>query len=325
MVAGVLLIAIPLIDVLWSALSTRGGGPLTALVTMACWKGSRLHFRVTKQHWILEMNAVVTLVMIFLAWVVPMWLGWTLVFSASPEVVVHQLTYDPSTSWDRAYFAGMVFLTLGTGDLVADGSGWRLVSMVASFNGLVIISLTITYLVSVISAVIEKRKLALTIDALGDSAVEILENGWDGDSFDPLEEQLLGISSDLMEHAERHLAYPVLQYFHPADSHAALPRSLAMLEDAVTLLADCVDEQVRPNKLTLQLLRNSIALYCQRIQSVHLSEAEQPPIPDVQPLRQLGVAICEQSDCIQACVSRSDERVMLARMLQAEGWAWPSK
>lgn len=215
-------------------------------------------------------------------------------------------------------------MTLGTGDLVADGPGWRLASMLASFNGLVIISLTITYLVSVISAVIEKRKLALMIDALGESAVDIVDNGWDGTGFAPLEAQLGQISGDLMEHAERHLAYPVLQYFHPTDERAALPRSLAKLEDALTLVNECVDEQVRPNTMTMKMLRNAIELYCRRIQTVHLADIDEPPpAPDVQRLQREGIPVCEEEGCTQACMGRSEQRKMLARLVMSEGWEWP--
>lgn len=324
-IGGLALVLIPLVDVLRSVLSTRGGGPLTTLVTVGCWKGSRLHFRLTRNRSILEANGLITLIMIFAMWVVPMWLGWTAVFSAADGVIFHQLTGEEATGWDRAYFAGMVFLTLGTGDMLAEGAGWRLVSVLASFNGLVIITLTITYLLSVIAAEIDKRKLAMRVNSLGESPVEIVENGWTGDDFESLEEQLVDVSADLMHQAERHVAYPLLQYFYSANKQVSLSRSLAKLEDTLTLLRDCVDESVRPDALRLQMLCDALQAYCDRIESAHLTPVENPPpLPDVSTLREQGIVACDDGAVAQAFERRESRRRILGQLLESNGWCWPT-
>ena len=322
---GLLLIALVMVDVLWSTVSTQGGGPLARIVSIACWKLSRFHFRRVQQHWILETNAVVTLVLTFLIWVIPMWLGWTLIFSAGEEILFHQVTGEPVTGLDRFYFSGMVLLTLGTGDVLADGAGWRLLSMLASLNGLVVITLTITYLLSIISAVIEKRRLALFIDGLGDTAEEIIEHGWDGAGFESLEGHLQEIAADLMLHAERHLAYPVLQYFHPGDSDAALPTSLAKLNDATTLLSRCVTDEVQPNRTTLKLLRRGIDDYIDRVELGHISEVDRPPpMPDLEYLRSLEIPMNDEALCKERFDDRGGLRRTLSGVIEAEGWTWPT-
>ena len=323
-IGGLIIVAIVLLDVLWSTISTNGGGPMTMAVTIGCWKVARGLFLRLEYHRILMTNAAVILVLTFLAWVVPMWLGWTMVFSAVDEAVIHQMTGEPAGLADRAYFSAMVFLTLGTGDLVADAGGWRLLSTVAALNGLVVITLTITYLISVLAAVMEKRRLALLINAMGTTASDIVTNGWDGEDFDVLEDQLYDIAARLTLHAERHLAYPVLQYFHPRDDNAALPPALARLDDTTTLLSRCVEENARPNEATLQILRGAIDVYLDRVQLAHLSEVKtHPPTPDIDALDVSGVPVCEYRICREAFASRTDRRTTLCGLLQAEGWSWP--
>lgn len=322
---GLLIIGVMLIEVLWSTISTKGGGPISMNVAVGLWKLARLLFKRFGYHRLLETNAVVILVVTFLVWVIPMWLGWTMVFSSAEEIVIYQLSEEPAALADRAYFAGMVFLTLGTGDVMATGATWRLLSLLASLNGLVVITLTITYLVSVLSSVIRKRQLAIEISGLGSSAREILENGWDGTGFEALEDQLQSIASQLIIHAEQHLAYPVLQYFHSRDRQAALALALARLDDATTLMSHCVQPEFRPNKTTLRSLRRAIDVYIRRVQLEHITSVDKPPpIPDVEPMRRLEMPMSSFQDCREAFASRTDLRTTLLGLVEAEGWEWPT-
>lgn len=325
LIGGLAVVIFVSVDILWSTISTKGGGPLTMAVTTGCWKVARVSFRfVIRRHRVLESSALVTMVVTFLVWVAGIWLGWTMVFSADAQLVIYQMTDEPAVWTDRFYFAGMVLLTLGTGDVVAGGSGWRMLSMVASFNGLVVITLTITYLMSVISAAIEKRKLALSIDALGGSAREILKSGWDGSGFGALDDKLQLIADDLMMHAERHLAYPVLQFFHPKNPWASLPVSVAKLDDLTTLMSRCLTDDTRYNRTTVRALRRAVDLYIRRIRLSHVSDVDRPPpMPDFEALRGRGMKLRSYRTCREAFAKRTDMRSTLMGLVESEGWDWP--
>ena len=323
-ITGLVLITIAMIDVLWSTVSTNGGGPIAMRVAHGCWALGLLVFRRLRLHRILEFNTVVILVATFLVWVIPMWVGWTLIFSAGEGVVIHQTSGEIAGLRDRAYFSGMVFLTLGSGDFVAQGANWRLATIAASLNGLVVITLTITYLLSVMSAAIEKRQLAIAIRAAGQTPSEILANAWNGDDFAALEDRLYSFSVQLILHAERHLAYPVLQYFHPTDREAALPVALALLDDTTTLLSHCLDENQRFSETTMHSLHGALEVYIRRVQLKHISDIDHPPpIPKLQSLREQGVPICDEQDAQKAFAERVEFRCTLQGLLHAEGWQWP--
>lgn len=324
LIGGLLIVALVVFEVVWSTISTNGGGPLTMGMTAGTWKLARGLMGWFPHHRILETASAVILVMTFVVWLVPLWVGWTMVFSASVEAVVEQMTHEPSTLMDRAYFAAMVLLTLGTGDFVASSPGWRLLSVAAAANGLVVVTLAITYLISVVSAVMEKRRLAISVGALGGSAGEIVVNGWDGQGFTSLEDELSDVAGQLMLHAERHLAYPILQYFHPTDPRAALPRAVVKLEDATTLLSSCVADEHQPNRSTLRMLRRAIDIYLARVQLAHVSEVDSPPpMPDIDALERAGVPLRGFRCCREAVARRTDRRRLLKGLVISEAWEWP--
>lgn len=89
-----------------------------------------------------------------------------------------------------------------------------------------LITLAITYLLPVLSVVVEKRSLASQINALGTHASQIVTTAWDGDGFAAFAPQLVALTSSLGRLAEQHLTYPVLDYFTPLiGRRPALPRS----------------------------------------------------------------------------------------------------
>lgn len=324
LLAGLLLVAVATVDMLWSTISINGGGPIANSVAVAFWKSSRFVYVRTSSHRVLEFATVVILVATFFAWVVLKWVGWTLVFSAGDAVVIHESAQEQAGFFDRAYFSGMVYLTLGTGDFVATSVGWRLWTIAASLSGLVTITLTISYLVSVVSVAVEKRHLASLIWGAGRSSDHLVVNGWDGESFSILDDRLNELGHKLMRHSECHLAYPVLQYYHPTDPRAALPPGLAVLEDTMIIMEHCVHEEYRPSQTTLRLLRQAIDLYVDRVELQHISRVDEAPKePHLNGLRRAGIPICDREECRQHFADHAERRRLLWGLIVAEGWHWP--
>lgn len=79
----------------------------------------------------------------------------------------------------------------------------------------VLVWLAIAYLLAVVSAVVARRSLAVRITGLGDTAAGIVVGGWTGTDFSPaFLQQLAGLVEQVTDTAERHLAYPVVRFFH---------------------------------------------------------------------------------------------------------------
>lgn len=64
-------------------------------------------------------------------------------------------------------------------------------------SGMLFITLSVTYILDILSAVTQKRSLASSIHGLGAQSAEILETGWDGDTFQGLEVPINMIANQL--------------------------------------------------------------------------------------------------------------------------------
>lgn len=320
---GLLIVAIVMIDVFWSTLSTNGAGPISDEVTSLIWRIFRMIHRRRQSHNLLKLSSVIILVMVFGMWILLLWTGWTVIFISSADAVLVQETQEPAAIRERIYFVGMTLFTLGTGDLVAGGSGWRLMMSIAAFNGLLFTTLVITYLLPVVSAAVDRRQLALSIWGLGESAEQILVNGWNDGSFQQLEDQLHAISMLLLLHAERHLAYPVLQYFHASDPRADLSPRIATLDDATSLLEFCVSPDARLTPSSVRSMRQALDCYFRRVAKQHIYRADEPPpLPDFDRLRKAEIPLCDDETMRAGFLQNEDRRRLSYGLLRGDAWHW---
>ena len=114
---------------------------------------------------------------------------------------------------------------------------WRLLTAIAAANGFSLVSLTITYLLPIVTAELGRRRLAVYITALGRTPHEILTRAWNGKDFGALPDHLVALTMPFMEVGQGHLAYPVLHVIHSRTRETALAPSAAVLDEAITLFA----------------------------------------------------------------------------------------
>ena len=182
-VAGAVLIALVAVDALTTTLAVASGsGPVSGRVNDAAWRlVLRVHRRDSRSG-LLGLAGLCLLLGSVAWWALGLWAGWTLVLLSGPSVE------DDSTGavagvWDVAHYAGSTFSTLGVGDVVGTTPGWRVLTAVAGLSGLFLVTLAITHLISVVSAVVARRALALRVHALGESSTALVARGWAGDAF----------------------------------------------------------------------------------------------------------------------------------------------
>jgi hypothetical protein len=144
------------------------------------------------------------------------------------------------------YFSGVTLLTVGYGDMVPL-SGWmRFAAMIEAATGLAIISLSITYLLSVYNALERKRALALTFYHQARQGADVsgfITNHFARGRFYSLTETLRQSTRDLDELLESHLEHSVIHYFHPLEVYKGLPRALFIVLEATAILNAHVDEK----------------------------------------------------------------------------------
>jgi hypothetical protein len=317
---GIILVLAVAIDVVWTTLRLGSGGRLTSWVTNTLWRWS---VRATRSHKILSLLGFFTVLFTVGLWLLLVWTGWTLVFEMSPTAVVESATRQPADLPSRIYFTGSTIITMSTTELRPGSDSWRIVSTLTAANGFFLASLIITYLLPVVTAEIERRRLAVYITALGRTPQEILVRAWNGSDFGKLEDHFVTLTLPMMEVAQGHLAYPVLHCLHSRHRESAIAPSLAVLDEAITLLASVSPER-RPDKAALYPLRQAIAEFLSTLRQAHLEpESEPPPPPSLAPLRDAGIPLGVGDQELGTVLDTlTDRRRLLFGLVQREGWSW---
>jgi hypothetical protein len=144
------------------------------------------------------------------------------------------------------YFSGVTFLTIGYGDILPVSNATRMIALIEGAAGLAIISLAITYLLTVYSALERKRTVALKFYHQARQGADIsgfVSSHFARGRFHSLTESLREATRDLQELLESHLEHPVIHYFHPPEVYKGLPRALFVVLETVAILNAHLDEE----------------------------------------------------------------------------------
>ena len=312
---GTLLVLVALYDVVKTTLSAQGGAPVTSALSAGLWgllgrgPAHGLPRRAAG-------GAVLTAVPV--AWTLLLWAGWTLVFASDSGAVVDASSQAPADLPARVYFVGFTLFTLGNGDYVPASPTWRVLTAVASFSGLFLVTLAITYLLPVVQAVADKRSLAGRIHSLGATGAAIAGHAPSAS----LERQLESVASDLTLHAERHLVYPVLHYFESDEARTALAPRLAALSDALLLLHHGLPEADRPDSTALGSVEGALDDYLGTVRGSLVSPSEDAPPPP--PAAGLSRTAPDADDTLaEAARQRTRQRRLLHAIVRQSGHGWP--
>jgi hypothetical protein len=314
---GAAVVAVALYDVLKTTLSAQGGAPLTSALSAALWA---LLGRGPAHSLPRRAAGGTILALVPVAWTLLLWTGWTLVFSSADGAVVDASSQAPADLPARVYFVGFTLFTLGNGDYVPAGPTWRVLTAVASFTGLFLVTLAITYLLPVVQAVAQKRSLAGRIHSLGSTGADIAAQARGPGSS--LERQLESVAADLTLHAERHLVYPVLHYFESDESRTAFAPRLAALSDGLLLLRHGVPEPDRPDPTALGSVEGSLDDYLGTVRGLLASPSEDAPPPP--PTTGLDRTAPDADRALAtACDDRERQRRLLHAIVRQSGHDWP--
>jgi uncharacterized membrane protein YidH (DUF202 family) len=324
--AGVMVVVL---DVVWTAAAAgSGAGPVSGRIAARLW---RLALAIGRRpdgprHRVLTVAGIAVVVFVVVLWAASAWAAWLLVFSATEGAVVDAASGEPATLVERAQFTGATFFTLGSTELEAGSGAWQFGAIAITATGVVFVTLAISYFVPVASALAERRQLGAYISSLGDTPEQFVRRGWTNGSFRGLEEHLVALTPLVHALAERHLTYPVLQYFHSGRERTSTALSLVVLDEAVTLLSCGVAAEARPDPVTVAPLARAIDWYLDTVQGDFVSGASEPlPPADLGLLREAGIPTVADHEYHGALEGQGVRRCRLARMLVDDGWtpeAW---
>ena len=317
-VVGAALIAVANYDALVTTVAVGSGSrPLTAHVARGIRKVLRRVPRALPAGGPLVVLATVGV------WITLLWGGYSLILLTDAGAITTATTGEPASAISRVYYAGYTLFTLGNGGYTPAVGWWEMFTVIATLNGLFVATLAITYLVPVVSAVVERRQQAALVNALGDTAEAVVVSAWNGRDFSFLEQQLPTVAQQILLTAQRHLAYPVLHDFRSREAHAASERTLALLEDVVLLVDAGVDPSVRVSEPVVTTMRFAID-EARRLMPVEDVASEPPPLPDIGQLAARGIPVADRSVLDAAGEKLTERRRHLAALIQAAAWQWPN-
>ena len=161
-IVGVGLVSVVMIDFLLTAISIRRQGPLT-----------RRASKVVAD--ILDRGAIdspanryrgpILLSILAVLWIFGLWIGWTLVVLGGAQHL-HGPNDADAGFWDVVGFVGSTLSTMGLGVVTPQTPAWHLIAVLISITGMVVLTLTVSYVFNVTNVATASRAYARRLDQL---------------------------------------------------------------------------------------------------------------------------------------------------------------
>ena len=326
LVLGILLAFGAFLEGLWTAIWVDGNAaPLTSRLTTWTWRAWRAMIG-TKKHKMLSLAGPIILFLTVFVWIVLLWLGWTLIFYADKGSLNVKSGNPIPDFTDALWYVAYCMFTIGNGDFVPKSDGWQVISSLVGLSGMLVVTLSVTYVLQVISAVVNKRSFASQVTSIGKTPEEFVIKQWNGKGFGAIEMQLNSLSQQLANVNEQHMAFPILHYYHAAKSDKSQDIAIAVLDDALTLIEHGVQEEYQPAVTILSSSRKSIDTFLQNLQSAFIQAADHtPPQPDLSRLRERGIPTVPEQEFYDKLEEKvKDRRKLLLGLTKNGAWEWPS-
>jgi hypothetical protein len=184
---------------------------------------------------VLGLFAPAATVALLAAWLTGLIFGYGLILFTIRD----QLRPVPEDLGASVYFAATSVLTLGFGDIVAEGGAARLVVTVAAISGLGVVALVVTFLFSLYGSYQRREARVVVLQAAAGappSAVALLESYALLDLVDRLPDLFREWERWAAEVLDSHVAFPLLGYFRSSHDDLSWISALGTVLDASSLV-----------------------------------------------------------------------------------------
>jgi hypothetical protein len=247
--AGLCLLAVIAFDVYSTILwSSARYGPVSERLNRLVWRVAcavSFKFSRPRRHRLLNLVGPLLMPLLVAVFIITLVVGFSLIYyPRMPEQFIFTNGVTGPVWLDTLYFSGVTLTSIGYGDIVPRAPLMRVMAVIQSASGLILISLTTAYLITIYRALERKRAVALSIyhqagegaDAAGYIAHHFVEGRFYG-----LRENLRTATRDIQELLESHIEHPVIHYFHPGEVYKGLPRILFLLLETSTIIRTSLD------------------------------------------------------------------------------------
>ncbi|HYO64073.1 MAG TPA: potassium channel family protein [Pyrinomonadaceae bacterium] len=252
---GILVIALVAYDVYATILHARGrGGPVSESLSRGVWHAARFFAaRLPRPRRHRALNLVGPLLMpgLIAVYLALLAVGFALVYYPRMPAQFVVATESDGGSWLLSlYFSGITLTTVGYGDIMPRTTAMRLTALSEGASGFALISLAVTYLITVYGALERKRAVALSFYHQADEGANVagfIAHHFVGGRFLGLETTLRTATRDIQGLLESHVEHPVIHYFHPVEIHKSMPRMVFIILETCAVIHSCLDEDEYPD------------------------------------------------------------------------------
>lgn len=274
LVIGSILLLLIIYDFFYTTLSTSGTGFISSGISLFSYKIIQFFAnRFGRKAY--SYSGLIVNLSIFFTWLIIVWIGLFFLYSSNPEAITNS-EGRAANAIERLYFTGYVLSTLGMGNFYPTSISMEVLSSIFSFFGFIFFTSSITYFLSVSSAVINKRTLARSIERLGKTPRTIAAKLLKIDAVHAYQ-QMINFQTMLDRHVANHQAYPVVHYYSHPEPEVCLGLNIARLDEAISILL--YSEKAGSIKEEVEILRGSLSAYLNHLERNYpgaLPEGEDP-------------------------------------------------
>ncbi|HEY1403546.1 MAG TPA: potassium channel family protein [Pyrinomonadaceae bacterium] len=253
-IAGLLVLLFVAYDVYATILDASGrAGPLSAWVNRGVWAVARalaLRFSPNRRHRLLNLVGPMLMPGLIVIYLVLLISGFALIYLPRMPAEFTLDTTGETAHWiESLYFSGVTLTTLGYGDITPRTPFVRFFALVEGASGFALISLAVTYLITVYSALERKRAIALSFYHQADGGADVagfVAHHFFAGRFHGFEAVLRNAARDINELQESHVEHPVIHYFHPVAVHKSMPRIFFLILETCAVINSCLHEEEYP-------------------------------------------------------------------------------
>src|SRR5664279_1777209 len=178
------------------------------------------------------------------AWLIGLIVGYGLLLYALRD----ELRPVPPDLGSTLYFAATSVLTLGFGDIVAEGAPARIIITTAAISGLGVVALVVTFLFSLYGSYQRREVQVVALQAAAGappSAVALLETYAQLHLVGRLPDLFLEWEHWAVEVLDSHVAYPLLGFFRSSHDNLSWISALGTVLDAASLVLTTIRDVPR--------------------------------------------------------------------------------
>lgn len=251
---GIFVVLLTNLDFLQTTITTRGAGPLTGSISRVIWWILSRIGNPKQAGYASAVSGPLILVVTAGAWVIGLWVGWALVFAAGASLADTTDQVGSLSATETLSFIGITLSTLGVGVIRPTHGAWHFTTAAVAMNGMIVLTLSVSYLLNILTTVLNGRALATRINALGPDASDVLLRGWTGHDFSPLASRVSELGESVTSYVHDIDAFSIASYFGHVDPNCRPRPALAKLHRIVDALRHLVADEVRPHPFVLDEL-----------------------------------------------------------------------